>query len=156
MGQRNRRVPATIDDLVAWLASKAEIGDCWTWTRGTFKSGYGQCWAGYGTMRAHVFVWLRLVGPIPPGLQLDHLCRNILCVNPDHLEPVTSRENTMRGYGSAAKKARSDVCPNGHRYTRENTARTPQGRRRCRACQRIRTARWRRRRAGSGMGVGAP
>jgi len=79
-----------------------------------------------------------LVGPIPAGLQLDHLCRNRACVRPDHLEPVRSRENTLRGFGPSAINARKTVCAHGHPFDEANTGRSPNGRRFCRECGRIR------------------
>jgi hypothetical protein len=62
--------------------------DCWIWLGGINTSGYGQ----------HVTVYERYVGPVPEGLELDHLCKNRLCVNPDHLEPVTRSENLRRKF----------------------------------------------------------
>lgn len=78
--------------------SHVEVGDCWEWTAGTINGGYGlfQESAGKG-MVAHRWLWLYIVGPIPDGLVLDHLCRNPPCVNPDHLEPVSQAENVRRG-----------------------------------------------------------
>ena len=161
MGNRNLRNSTNLDEFIAWLVAKVDVGDCWTWTRGTFKTGYGNAWSaerGRG-LKAHVFVWGWLVGPIPEGLELDHLCRNVLCVNPDHLEPVTPRVNTLRNYSPPSKNARRKACQRGHVFDAENTAYTPDGMRRCRACQRIRTAKWRRQRrqadwSPSGVGNG--
>jgi hypothetical protein len=104
MANRNLRTPTTLDEFTVWLTAKADIGDCWTWARGTYESGYGQCWAGYGPMRAHVFVWLWLVGPIEPGLQLDHLCRNILCVSRPRGEPPD--EGSVRALVAGYRLAR--------------------------------------------------
>ena len=77
---------------------------CWLWTGATTPGGYGRLTVGSqidGTrrqVRAHRRSYERLVGPIPDGLDLDHLCRTPGCVNPEHLEPVTRRENIRRGY----------------------------------------------------------
>lgn len=91
-------------------------GDCWEWTRATNK-GYGVIGRGgrdVGLMQAHRAVYELLVGPIPPGMQYDHLCRNPGCVNPDHGEIVTAAENKRRGYGPAILHSRRDLCPKGH------------------------------------------
>lgn len=75
-----------------------------------------------------------MVGPIPEGMYLDHLCSVKRCVNPAHLEPVTSKENARRYFNSLS------TCVNGHPWTDENTYRRPTGRRDCRACVRRRSA----------------
>lgn len=80
---------------------------------------------------AHRVVYELMVAPIPDGLQLDHLCRNRMCVNPQHLEPVSPKENTRRA------RALITECPSGHAYDAENTAFSPDGRRYCRACKRV-------------------
>lgn len=72
-------------------------GVCWWWTGNLDGKGYGRVTIDKEQKRAHRWVWEHLVGPIPDGLEMDHLCRNILCVNPDHLEPVTKSENQVRG-----------------------------------------------------------
>lgn len=73
-----------------------DIQDCWIWTSVTIN-GYGAFGIDNGATAAHRWLWKTLVGPIADGLQLDHLCRNPPCVNPDHLEPVTGGENVRRG-----------------------------------------------------------
>ena len=77
-------------------------GDCWEWTAATGGKGYGYGWCSNDKRMkgAHRLIWELLVGPIPEGLTLDHLCRNKLCVNPDHLEPVTHQVNILRGNAS--------------------------------------------------------
>ena len=96
-------------------------GECWLWLASLYPGGYGNFWDGTRHVRAHRWAYERLVGPIPEGLQLDHLCRVRVCVNPDHLEPVTNRENIMRGEGLTAKQARQTHCKRGHEFTEANT-----------------------------------
>jgi hypothetical protein len=110
-------------------------GDCWEWTGSHTSRGYGQIWTGARTEVSHRVVWEMLVGPIPDGLQIDHLCRNRSCVNPDHLEPVEPRENYLRGFGPAARHARQTHCGWGHEFTDDNTF-WYRGSRLCRACNR--------------------
>lgn len=91
-------------------------GDCWLWTGAKQKSGYGKFSAPGGkTVLAHRFAYGALVGAIPQGLTLDHLCRVRRCVNPDHLEPVSAIENANRG-----KPQRQYICRRGHLRTPEN------------------------------------
>lgn len=75
---------------------------CWVWVGSKFSKGYGQFRVGEKRICAHRFSWERAHGAIPPGLQLDHLCRNTSCVNPDHLEPVTQSVNMRRAFASKA------------------------------------------------------
>ena len=105
---------------------------CWLWTGYRNRMGYGQ----FGRNEpAHRVAYELLVGPIPDGLVLDHLCRNPPCVNPDHLEPVTNVENLQRGVGPSAQNARKARCKNGHEFTSENTYIRPDGGgRQCRRC----------------------
>ncbi|TDD77726.1 HNH endonuclease [Actinomadura rubrisoli] len=89
----------------------------------------------------HRFVYESLVGPIPEGLVLDHLCRVRACCNPAHLEPVTDRVNILRGASITAANARKTHCDHGHEFTSQNTYRH-RGRRLCRACNRDAVARY--------------
>lgn len=108
---------------------------CWIWTGATRPNGYGHLMKERKDVLAHRTVYEMLVGPIPEGLTLDHLCRDRACVNPDHLEPVTNKVNILRGFGPAAINARKTHCPQGHEYAAGNVT-TWKGHRECRACAR--------------------
>lgn len=133
--------------LLERLMAKVEVAEsgCWEWTGTKLHGGYGMIGEGGRKGRmllAHRAAYQELVGPIPEGLTLDHLCRNRGCVNPEHLEPVTGTENVLRGEGPTAKNARKTECPKGHPYSDENTRRTPTGRI-CRTCAREANRLWR-------------
>jgi hypothetical protein len=116
-------------DLPPRFWAKVAIGDCWEWT-GAKSNGYGVAWVDGHLQRPHRVVYEGLVAPVPAGMDLDHLCRNRSCVNPDHLEVVTRRENVRRGSRHAQPK---QACPQGHPYDDTNTY-LYDGRRYCRAC----------------------
>lgn len=116
---------------------------CWAWIGPLDRNGYGLA-GGMKKVLAHRMAYRELVGEIPAGLGLDHLCRNRACVRPDHLEPVSHRENCRRGNGWAGTNARKTHCPQGHEYTPENTKLIfkkgqPNGGRNCRECRRVRS-----------------
>ena len=98
---------------------------CWEWRAWRCRQGYGHVGFKGKVYGAHRLVYELLVGPIPAGLSLDHLCRNTRCVNPKHLEPVTHRENVMRGVGVCAINAKKTHCVHGHEFNKENTGYTP-------------------------------
>lgn len=131
------------------LADKFTVGDgCWEWTAARSASGYGQFTIASGkARRAHRVVYELLAGPIPAGLELDHLCRNRACVRPDHLEPVTGRENKLRGDTVNARNAAKTECVHGHPFEGENLYVTIAGHRGCRACDREKRQRYEARRA---------
>jgi hypothetical protein len=110
---------------------------CWEWTGLLGKTGYGRFTLKHRKIfYAHRVAWLVIARRrIPVGKQLDHLCRNRRCVNPDHLEVVTSRENTMRGENFCARQARQTHCIRGHAFNEVNTYINPNnGERHCRKC----------------------
>lgn len=123
-------------------------GPCWLWTGSTDGGGYGlirttQSGPTKGVyLKAHRAVYELLVGPIPKRKQLDHLCRVRNCVNPDHLEPVTARVNTLRGESFAARNAKKTHCGRGHEFSPENTYITPKLERQCRTCLRAAKVRY--------------
>jgi hypothetical protein len=107
---------------------------CWRWTGALTSAGYGHVNVGGGKYRmAHVLIYEEVLGPIPDGLELDHLCRNHACVRPDHLEAVTHLENVRRGRAGWPEAARTR-CPRGHAYDEDNT-KYYRGMRYCRACR---------------------
>jgi hypothetical protein len=87
---------------------------CWLWTGARFRKGYGNFGIDGHNRSAHRVAYELYIGPIPEGLDLDHLCRVPSCVNPDHLEPVTRRENIRRGDSVPARKAAQTHCKRGH------------------------------------------
>lgn len=119
---------------------------CWLWIGNINQDGYGRFAASRAVKDrfAHRLVWEALRGPIPQGLQLDHKCRVRCCVNPDHLEPVTCRENLRRGVGFPGVNARKTHCAKGHEFSESNTY-WYGTKRRCIACMRSpeRLAYWR-------------
>lgn len=109
---------------------------CWIWTGGLTK-GYGRLSCQQGHILAHRFAYELFKRSIPSEMELDHLCRNLSCVNPEHLEVVTHRENMLRGtsiYQMVNRNEAKTTCPSGHPYDLLNTA-FYQGKRHCRICR---------------------
>jgi hypothetical protein len=116
-----------------WSKVAIDPSGCLMWTTGRNIDGYGKFhWDGKD-IPAHRFVYEALVGPIPDGLVIDHLCRVRHCVRPDHLEAVTPRVNTLRGENHVADQVTRTHCPQGHPYDAANT-RIKSGKRECRIC----------------------
>lgn len=113
---------------------------CWLWVGAIQENGYGRFYIDGKMVQAHRYAYEQKHGLIPEGLELDHLCRVRLCVNPDHLEPVTRKENLSRGINANSEKSH---CPKGHHYSGENLYTQPDGRRGCRACGRQNSKKYR-------------
>ena len=112
-----------------------DVSECWEW-HGTLIDGYGSFTLSTCSVRAHRVSYEMLVGPIPEGLQLDHLCRNRRCVNPWHLEPVPQLVNIRRG---ANCRATDEHCAKGHAWSAETWSVQGHHRRVCHQCQRERS-----------------
>lgn len=112
-----------------------KTAECWEWTAGRNTDGYGSFRINGAMAGAHRVIYELLNGEIPEGLELDHLCRNKICVNPYHLEPVTHKENVLRGDGLAARESRQMYCIHGHSLSGANLYIAPGGiKRSCRKC----------------------
>lgn len=137
--------PSTFPTRYWALVDKRGPAECWPW-KGKFCKGHGVLpWAAR-YRGAHKFGYELAKGPVPDGLEIDHLCRNRACQNPAHMEPVTSRVNTMRGNAVSARHARATHCKRGHAKVPENiNIRVSKGReyKRCKICAReYDRARW--------------
>lgn len=138
-------------NLQTRISSRVVVNDsgCWEWQGMLDRYGYGRAYLPVSVMRrkakiieAHRLSYLLYVGDIPSGLQIDHLCRNKKCVNPQHLEPVTAKENNRRTTGiRKSVRARSDAkdyfCKRGHLMTVDTTYKNGNGRS-CKACLKLR------------------
>ena len=112
---------------------------CWLWTASLNRDGYGNFWDGVKYLRAHQFSYLTAYGPVPDGMEIDHLCGVRACVNPAHLEAVPHIVNCRRGQVGPSARARKLAvthCPRGHSYAGDNLYLTPKGHRHCRTCRR--------------------
>ena len=118
------------------IEDKVLIGDdCWEWTGYKNPHGYGIVNRGGKMRKAHQEMYEMTKGPIPAGLEIDHLCRNTSCIRPSHLEAVTHAVNVHRGNAWAGRNIRKTHCKHGHEFTVENTIIRRDGRE-CRACKR--------------------
>jgi hypothetical protein len=137
-------VPLTSSQIEKFW-SKVEVpyqpSCCWEWQGLFTKGGYGRYFT-YSVdkirryLLAHRVAYTILIGDIPEDLEIDHLCRNRQCVNPDHMEPVTSLENQIRSFSVTGVNSRKTHCIHGHEFTDANTGRSKQGRRYCLTCKR--------------------
>lgn len=140
-----RKIRTPLERILARVDS-LDPEQCWRWLGATSPSGYGQVTRTNlrkdGTVYIHRAVYEAVVGPIPEGMVIDHLCRVRNCVNPLHLEPVTNAENVMRGESHIASNPAKTHCPKGHPYDAENTYHY-KGARQCRQCRNIHREAWR-------------
>lgn len=128
-----------VGEVTRFEAKVRKTPGCWEWTAATTGT-YGAFTLNGNRkqVRAHRYAYELWRGPIPAGLHIDHLCRNPLCVNPDHLEPVTCRENLLRGETSNAANLAKTHCKRGHAFDELNTLHLKSGARVCRVCNRAR------------------
>lgn len=123
----------------------AKTPTCWEWTGARNSRGYGALGVNSKPWLAHRYSYTLAYGAIGDGLTLDHLCRNIICVRPEHLQAVSTRTNVLRGIGPSAVNALREFCIHGHALTPDNVRqRTDKRGRRCVTCERIRNREWQR------------
>lgn len=140
MSQKNQFSGISTEQRFFEKVNKTSVG-CWIWIGATVpcRDGfvYGKFWLGGRMKMAHRASWELFRGDIPVGLTIDHLCRVTLCVNPEHLEPVTQKENTMRGNSVIVTNSKKTHCPAGHEYSENNLELAvfkSKGHRQCRIC----------------------
>lgn len=134
MTRRARKNAPLWDRLL--LHTEVLDNGCWEW-RGAVDNGYGRMQVNGRTGYAHRVAYECAVGPIPDGLEIDHLCRNPACCNPDHLDAVTPATNNRRSPNTNANKTH---CPSGHAYLDHGVVHD--GRRYCRPCRIQRSKEW--------------
>jgi len=131
-GPKPRSVSERFWPKVDFWAVQPNGWHCWEWTASKDASGYGRF---DKSLRAHRVAYELKAGPIPDGLDLDHLCRNRACVRPDHLEPVTRSENLRRSPLMGVGHTSMTHCKRGHEFSDENTYHSSAGKRHCRTCR---------------------
>ena len=125
-----------------WTHVDINPGGCWLWKAGSSNRGYGKFWADGNTWSAYRWLYQAVIGKVPKGLTLDHICRTRLCVNPAHLEIVSVKENVLRGIGITAVNAKKTHCKHGHLFDEQNTYLVSDGSRACRTCVRLNMRRY--------------
>ena len=137
----DERLPTTF-----WQRVRVLQNGCWSWRGRRTILGYGVFYLPVRhNVYAHRIAYRMLVGPIPVGLEIDHLCRLTSCVNPSHLEAVTHGENLRRAGVYGLWQRRRTHCPQGHPYSAGNLYSQPDGRRTCRICNKAKAERYRER-----------
>lgn len=125
-----------------------DAGECWEWLGWRDKDGYGKYSPYKVGLRAHRYSYETFIGDIPDGYVIDHLCRNTSCVNPEHLEPVTNKENLYRGNGFSGVNYRKTHCISNHPLSGDNLRiQKKTGKRYCKECDRRRAREYARRKS---------
>lgn len=123
------------DRILAKVEKNYHTG-CWEWIGARNRNGYGMVYFHGRRRQAYHVTWeLHHQRALPAGKEIDHLCSNPRCVNPLHLEPVTHRENLLRGNTTAARRSRQTHCKRGHEFTPQNTYISKRNERVCRKCR---------------------
>jgi hypothetical protein len=143
---RQKRLYRTSPPWVRLMRKRrVDENGCWIYTGFCDRDGYGYMREYGKAWKVHRWIYTRVIGPIPEGYQIDHLCKVTSCFNPFHLEAVTPRENTLRSDSLSAQNARRTHCRKGHPLTGTNllieTGRTGGPQRRCRECKNTRQRR---------------
>lgn len=125
--------------LLSRLEIDPETG-CLNWTGPVNSNGYGWINRDGHIIGVYRAMYEMFAGPVPDGMELDHLCRNTRCASVDHLEPVTHRENILRATGPVAERAKQNQCIRGHEFDLFNTYWRPNGTRACKSCRPLRLA----------------
>lgn len=139
-----------VDPAIRWWSYVERTATGWWWTGYVGPNGYGALGISGKHILAHRFAYELLIGPIPKGLQLDHLCRDTSCVKviadeygPAHIEAVTPRVNSLRSFSPLALNAQKTHCKHGHPFDAANTYARLTGGRTCRTCSRLNMLRYR-------------
>uniref|UniRef100_A0AAT9JAA2 ORF17 n=1 Tax=Nitrosopumilaceae spindle-shaped virus TaxID=3065433 RepID=A0AAT9JAA2_9VIRU len=129
----------TLDCFKRFMIKIEQNGNCWQWIASKDPSGYGKFMLNKKLISSHRISYELFKGEIPKGLQIDHLCRNRACVNPEHMEVVTQKENLRRGDKTniGRNNRLKTHCPQGHEYIKENLVKSDPGRK-CKICKNAR------------------